>query len=120
MGSNIRIKKLCEFCNTEYVAKTTVTRYCSTKCYKVHWKQLQRQKKIQKSTRFQRVSDQEKYEFTRIKEFLNIKECAELIGVSERTLNRLIKTDILISTKIGSRRIIKKSDLNQLFNTLKT
>ena len=32
MKTNIRVKKKCEYCKEEFVAKTTKTRYCCHRC----------------------------------------------------------------------------------------
>ena len=32
MQTNIRVKKKCEYCKEEFVAKTTKTRYCCHRC----------------------------------------------------------------------------------------
>jgi len=45
MTSNIRIEKVCQYCGTKFIAKTTVTRYCSHSCNK---KPINSNKEIQK------------------------------------------------------------------------
>ena len=49
MSSNIRINRICQFCNEEFVAKTTVTKYCGDNCAKKAYKQRMRLKKLEKS-----------------------------------------------------------------------
>lgn len=46
MSSNLRIKKVCQFCYSEYIAKKTVTKYCSLKCAQRAYKQRAKEKKI--------------------------------------------------------------------------
>ena len=46
MSSNIRIPKICEFCNNAFIAKTTTTRYCSDNCFKKAYKARKREEKI--------------------------------------------------------------------------
>ena len=38
MSSNIRIVKICEYCNNEFIAKTTKTKCCSDNCSKRFYK----------------------------------------------------------------------------------
>lgn len=48
MSSNLRIKKVCQFCYIEFIAKTTVTKYCSLKCAQRAYKQRVKEKKLEK------------------------------------------------------------------------
>ena len=47
MSSNIRISKICQHCGQEFVAKTTVTKFCSDNCAKRNYKKRKREEKIQ-------------------------------------------------------------------------
>lgn len=38
MSSNIKINRVCNFCNKDFIAKTTVTKYCSHKCTSASYK----------------------------------------------------------------------------------
>ena len=49
MSCKIEIKRICEYCNTEFTAKTTVTKYCSHKCNQRHYKAKVKEQKINKS-----------------------------------------------------------------------
>jgi len=49
MSSNIRIKKVCQHCGKLFIAKTTVTQFCSDDCAKKNYKKRQRGDKIQVS-----------------------------------------------------------------------
>ena len=117
MSSNIRIKKTCEYCDKEFVARTTRTRYCSHNCNRKHYKQLKREEKIitAEEKEVTRKVDTSVYEVISVKEFLSIKEASTLIGVSERTFYRLMKDGLVKSYKLGGRTIIKRSDINNLF-----
>jgi excisionase family DNA binding protein len=57
-------------------------------------------------------------EFGRLaeKEFLSIKEAAILLGISERTIFRLMKSGELETNKIGRRTIITRSAIDELLN----
>lgn len=118
MSSNLTFTKNCEYCGKEFEAKTLYTRYCSHTCNSRHYKVLKRQEKISK------VLEVPKVEFEKPttenvllsqKEFLNIDEAAALIGASRRTIYRLIENKKLKVTKICSRSIIKRSEIDKLF-----
>ena len=47
MSSNIRLEKMCHFCGVKYIAKTTVTQFCSDNCAKRAYKVRLREKKVQ-------------------------------------------------------------------------
>ena len=48
--------------------------------------------------------------------FLNVKEAAYLLGVSERTFFRLMKDGTVKSLKLRGRTIISRADINELFS----
>ncbi|WP_372772496.1 helix-turn-helix domain-containing protein [Mangrovibacterium sp.] len=50
------------------------------------------------------------------KEFLSIKDAANLIGASRWTIQRLISSNKIKVTKIGRRTIISRSEIDKLFN----
>jgi len=120
MSSNIEIKKICEFCGKEFIAKTTVTRYCGHTCASLAYKQRKKQEKIINAAeqtfkqKYNAIHGLDIDEIKR-KEFLSIKEAHILLGLSERTFYRLIKTGTINSTKLGKRTIIKRSEIDKLF-----
>jgi len=121
MSSNIEVIRICEFCDNEFIAKTTVTRFCSQTCTKRAYKRRLRAKKITKSQKAVQIQKDilegnPILETVQIKNFLSIKETALLIGISERTINRLIKSGKLKITKLGRRTIIHKTAIDKLFN----
>jgi len=115
MSSNISINKVCQYCGIEFVAKTTVTKFCSDDCAKRAYKLRLRTEKLEQSTK-----ESEK-EISAInlpintKEFLNINEAGQLLGASRWTIHRLIKKGQLTVTKIGSRTIILRKSIDNLF-----
>lgn len=117
MSSNIRITKTCTFCEKEFVAKTTKTRYCSHSCNQKDYKRKQRVAKIQRAEELEitKKVDVSHLEMISKREFLNIGEAAELLGVSESTFYRLMRNGTIKKNKLGGRTIIKRSDLDNLF-----
>ena len=114
MSSNIRVKKICKFCTGEFIARTTVTDYCSTSCARKAYKKRKRDENIKvtndiflldKAEKFRKLSN----------EYLSINDTCSLLGISRWTLARLIKERAIISSRIGRRVIISKESINKLF-----
>ncbi len=122
MSTNIEVQKICEFCGKEFTAKTTVTRFCGTPCASRSYKQRKRQNKIGKA--IEKTNQQKLLSITELnheaikqKDFLSIKEARILLGLSERTFFRLMKSGTIKATKLGRRTIIKRSEIDKLFAT---
>jgi len=49
MSTNITVERICEYCGKIFLAKTTVTKYCSLNCNRRHYKQKIRNVKISAS-----------------------------------------------------------------------
>ncbi len=115
MSTNIRIKRICEFCLKEFTAKTTKTRYCSHKCNSRGYKALARNEKVDVSN-LQTLSvlnaDMEKI---KQREFLNITQASKLFGISRRTVYRLIDRGVLNVAKFGTRTVLRKCDMEAFF-----
>ena len=119
MSSNLSIKKKCEFCGVEFDAKTLYTRYCSHTCNRKHYKKMQRVEKIQSFQDDQNQSEREPQTFDpslQQKEFLSVGEVATLLGASRRTIQRMISKGTLKIGKIGRRTIVKRKEIDNLFN----
>lgn len=116
MSSNINIKRICKFCNKEFTARTTVTQCCSDHCSKRYYKLKKKGEKIEKSNQETLEILSQPLELIKKKEFLSVMEAAKLLGVSQRTLYRLMEKGELKFAKIGKRTIIKRTELDNFFN----
>lgn len=121
MTSNIRIPKICEFCEKEFIAKTTSTKYCCHNCARQANRQRKRKEKIGealKKTNNQKLFLETGVDIAKVKEkeFLSIKEAYTFLNLSERTFYRLLKSGRIKHTKLGNRTIIKRSDIDILFS----
>ena len=116
MSSNIRVKRICEHCGVEFIAKTTVTKYCGDRCAKRAYKARKRAEKIEESDQETQATIQQPIIELQAKEFLTVQETCQLLGISRTTLWRIIKRGQLNAGKIGSRVLIRKADLQNLFN----
>lgn len=117
MSSSITIPKICLECNSAFIAKTTVTRFCSTKCAGKAYKKKKRNEKIV-ATQKQEYEKSVGVDMSLIqsKEYLSIKETCLLLGISRMTLHRYIKKKIIVPSNIGGRVIIKKQVIINIIN----
>ncbi|MEM6813350.1 MAG: helix-turn-helix domain-containing protein [Bacteroidota bacterium] len=115
MSSNIRVPKICQHCGNEFIAKTTVTKFCSDTCAKRAYKKRKRDEKVQEVA--PTVIQKKEYNQVQVKdkEFLSIAETCKLLGASRMTLYRQIKDGKINAAKIGSRTIIKREEIEKLF-----
>tara|TARA_R110001592_G_scaffold210945_4_gene462642 strand:- start:1400 stop:1954 length:555 start_codon:yes stop_codon:yes gene_type:complete len=113
MSSNIQIERVCQYCNNVFTARTTTTKYCSQKCGGKAYKDRKRAEKIGKVVNEVNQVVKQPIEEIKEKEFLSINEVSKLIGISRRTIYRLIDRNELTKIKIGTRTIIKRSELNK-------
>jgi excisionase family DNA binding protein len=114
MSSNIRMQKKCQNCGKSFIARTTVTQFCSDICSKRSYKKRKREGKILNAIEREKVQ----IPFNLVvkeKEFLSIDETCQLLGASRWTIYRLISDSKLPATKLGRRTIIKRSHIDKLF-----
>jgi excisionase family DNA binding protein len=119
MSSNIRIKKICQLCNSEFIAKTTVTKYCGDTCSKIAYKARKRAEKIQKASKPQKkITDpKEMVQELQLREFLSVKDVANLLGCSSKTVYRLIENRQIRAVNLGERLTrIKRTEVDYIFN----
>ena len=116
MSSNIKITRICQHCRESFTARTTVTKYCSHGCASRAYKQRARDQKVEKSV----VETVREISISRTelqaKEFLTISEASRLLNVSRWTISRAIAADRLKAVHMGSRVIIRRLDIDQLFS----
>lgn len=116
MSSNIKITRICQFCDVEFTARTTVTKYCSHKCASRAYKQRTRDQNIEKSVVETVRTISVKQSEIQAKEFLSISEASELLNVSRWTISRAIAADRLNAVRMGKRVIIRRKDIDELFS----
>jgi len=115
MSSNITVIRVCEYCRSEFNAKTTVTRFCSETCRSRANKARTRDKKIERSNAETLTVKTGRTEILGKKDFLTIDEACELLSVSRWTLWRAVKNNELPSGKIGKRVFLRRVDIDSLF-----
>jgi excisionase family DNA binding protein len=113
MSSNIKVQRVCQNCGNEFTAQTTVTRYCSMTCNRRAYKAQVKASKIEASNTQTRQIRTQHIEDLKEKAFLSIADTCKLIGISRRTVYRMIEKGELVTGKAGTRTIIRRSDLEQ-------
>jgi excisionase family DNA binding protein len=117
MSSNIQVQRICQHCNNEFTARTTVTQYCGDTCAKRAYKARLKVSKIETSNeQTQRIKNQP-IEDLKAKEFLTVTQVSKLIGCSRQNVYKLINIGKLRATNILLKKtIVKRSDLDKLFS----
>ncbi len=116
MSSNIEVKRICEYCEKEFIARTTVTRYCSSLCNKRDYKNRLRNDKIKANDKEVLATRNKVLEQIKLKEFLNINDTAILLDTSKRSVYRMIKRGTINSVNLAERKtIIRRTDIESLF-----
>ena len=116
MTSHIRVKRICKRCGDEFTARTTVTQYCGDVCAKYAYKARSRQAKIEQSEAETTATRNKPLIEIQAKEFLSVAETCVLLGLSRRTVFRLLESGRIPAAKFGRRTIIKRAGLENLFS----
>lgn len=117
MSSNIRITKICQFCNNEFTAKTIKTKFCSLSCNSKNYKKCSREKK-KVSSQLTECADSAEMERLKKLEFLSIDQASTVMGISQRTLYRVLSSNELRTSKIGTKTFIGRSDIDKFIEGL--
>lgn len=115
MSSNIQIEKVCQWCGSKFIARTTQTAYCSKRCAEHAYKDRKRKEKIERCKeevrRVQSGSD-------KISEmdFLTPRQAAQFLGVCYKTFYTYINNGVIKAWKLHRKTLVRKSDLEELFS----
>lgn len=115
MSTNIQVQRVCGHCGKTFTARTTTTRYCSHKCNSKAYKANQKKQKIEASNKETQFTLAAPFTELRAKPFLSVDETSRLLGISKRTVYRMIYRNELNKGKAGRKTLIKQSELNKLF-----
>ena len=116
MSSNIKITRICQHCGQEFIAQTTVTRYCGDNCAKRAYKARIRKIKIEASEL--ETENIRQFPSLTIKtlEYLTVNDVALMLKCDRRTVHYMVKSGRLnaINLSVRKTRILKK-DLDGMF-----
>lgn len=116
MSSKIEITKICDDCGKEFTARTTKTLYCSHACSSRAYKKRKRADKVEAARNEVAAIKAKPLTDIKAKEYLSISETCALVGVSRWTIWRCINQGDLQAVKLGRRVIIRKADIEKLFD----
>ena len=114
MSSNIKVERICEWCGKNFIAQTTVTRFCSKRCSEHAYKERLRQKKIS-------LSNQEIAQTNikwRDKDYLTPTQAAELLGIGRMSIYRYIRNGKIKVVRFARKTLISKADIQAMFDFL--
>ena len=115
MSSNIKVKRICVYCSSEFVAQTTSTKYCSKKCNSAHYKAKVRAKKVERSNIETTQKKHKTIQDVQAKEFLSVKDVSFLLGCSVRSTYRLIDNGTLKAVNLAERMTrINRTEVDKL------
>jgi len=121
MSSNLRIVKICAYCNQEFIARKTTTETCSDACAKRLYKLRLREKAISRAkmeTEARRKPEafitEEQVRAIQAKEWLTLVEAALLLNVSPLTLRRWTLAGKVKSKKVGRKHAFWRVDLMEI------
>ena len=115
MSSNLKLNRICIYCNNDFIAQTTTTKYCSKKCNSAHYKAKIRAKKVKASNIETEQKKVKPVTNIQSKEFLKVSEVSQLLNCSKRTAYRLIENGTLKAVNLSERMTrISRSDVNKL------
>ena len=117
MSSNLKIKRICAWCGKEFIAQKTTTACCSKQCANALYKKKKRDEAIKANNQVVEKKIEEK-PIKRIKDksFLTITETAIYLGVTRPTVYGYIKRGELEGIRLGFKYLLKKEDIDELFN----
>ena len=136
MSSNTDYPKVCVHCGTHFIAKKISTQYCSHKCASHAYKQKKRAEKVAiakievKNHTLPPIIHQEKHNhikpsdsnlsILKEKEFLSVAEVSQLIGIGYTTTYNYCISGKLKCIKMNRKIFIRRSDIDELFNSTST
>lgn len=116
MSSNIEIKKKCEWCGNNFIARKTTTAYCSHRCANLSYKDRVRKERI---TAYQKELSIKEYneplKDLEQKEFFTPIEAAKLLGISRATMYRYLADNTIKAVQLKGKTLIRRKDIDTLF-----
>lgn len=124
MSSNFTITRICQSCGNEFLARTTVTRFCSDHCRKQNALAKAREEKLARSQAEVSLQKKEntinKREPILSKDILEVKDVVQLIGCSKQAVYAMISDGRIRASNFGIRQIrIRRSDVDKLLENPK-
>ena len=115
MSSNIKVRRICEFCGNSFMARTTVTRFCSHICNSRYGKRKVRELKIEASEKQVVATVAATAKDVIVAEFLTVRDAARLLNISIRSIYNIIQAGRIKALRLTARKtLIKRVDIDQM------
>lgn len=111
----MRITRICQFCHQEFTAKTTKTKFCSLKCGSRNYKLIIRHKTNDVSNKEMEKVRIQDFEAIKKRDYLSVAECGQFLGISRRTLYRMMERNDVDTVKLGRRRLVVRKSVEAIF-----
>ena len=109
-AAKFQIKRKCQICGAEFIAKTIESVYCSPKCSKIAWRRKKAEEKVQ--MKLDAIVESIPVD----KDLITVPEAYALFGISKESLYRLIRKGIVPSVNTGIRQIrVSRAELEKLY-----
>ena len=114
-SSNIKIKRVCEWCGNEFYAQKTTTRYCCKKCNERAYKRNLRINQVKSE---EARSAEQSIQPIKDKDYIDTLEASRLLGTSRMSIYNLIYTGKLKAAKLSSRMtFVKRADIDTMLDS---
>jgi len=121
MSSKIEVQRICQHCGKDFTARTTVTRFCTHRCASAANKQRIRAGKVEQSNKETQKTKNQPIEDLKAKEFLTVREVAQLLNCSVRSAYYYIGKGNINAVNLGQRITrVKRSNIDKLFEQPRT
>lgn len=117
MSSSITVTRKCLECGNHFTAKTTVTKFCSSKCNNRNYKKRKRNEKVLRAEKTFADSIRTDYKLLETKPFLKVMELSKILNVSRSTIYNLINNGTIPIIKVGKRTLISRQDVDHIFKS---
>ena len=98
-AAKFEIKRKCQICGEEFLAKTIESWYCSPRCSKIAWKRRKDEEK--RNLRLDEVVKG----ISKDQDYIKVSEAYALFGISRDTLYRLIRKETISHMNLGTNQI---------------
>jgi excisionase family DNA binding protein len=112
----MEVQKVCTYCGNDFIARRTHTKTCSDNCAKRLYKLKKRGQKIEQVKAETFIIKTQPYEVLKAKEFLTVREAAQLLNCSRPMVYRLIEQGTIKAINFSQRKtLIRRVDIDSLF-----
>lgn len=109
-AAKFEIKRKCQVCGEEFLAKTIESRHCSTRCSRIACKRRKDEEKRNL------LLDEIVKKLPKDQEYIKVLEAYALFGISRDTIYRLIRKGVISHINLGTNQIrVCKEELIKLY-----